>query len=210
MQSAAVVALALLESVQAFQAPAAAMRSTSRGSVDFNKSRLMMMMGMMMMMMIAAEPRVCAMVVLRLQTVRVCAAAVYLRAVARVERVGAARFTIAAVPSATEHAISPFRPEPLLCRAPLVDKGAVVLKPSVSCRVSIGRDAPQASSRHFHSTFKQPTAMRVPTIIVLSTMCLFGWSSAAGLRGIPTDADSAAHRRLQNDRAFIHKGCSTK
>merc|ERR1719454_540533 len=66
------------------------------------------------------------------------------------------------------------------------------------------------SSRHFHSTFKQSTAMRVPTIIVLSTMCLFGWSSAAGLRGIPTDADSAAHRRLQNDRAFIHKGCSTK
>merc|ERR1719181_1092577 len=43
-----------------------------RGSVDFNKSRLMMMMGMMMMMMmIAAEPRVCAMVVLRLQTFRV-------------------------------------------------------------------------------------------------------------------------------------------
>jgi len=114
-----------------------------RGRVDFNKS---MMMGMMMMMMIAAEPRVCAMVVLRLQTFRVCAAAVYLRAVARVERGGAARFTIAAVPSATEHAISPFRPEPLLCRAPLVDKGAVVLKPSVSCRVSIGRDAPQASS----------------------------------------------------------------
>merc|ERR1719181_100143 len=109
-----------------------------RGSVDFNKS--------MMMMVIAAEPRVCAMVVLRLQTFRVCAAAVYLRAVARVERVGAARFTIAAVPSATEHAISPFRPEPLLCRAPLVDKGAIVLKPSVSCRVSIGRDAPQASS----------------------------------------------------------------
>jgi len=117
-----------------------------RGSVDFNKSRLMMMMGMMMMMVIAAEPRVCAMVVLRLQTFRVCAAAVYLRAVARVERVGAARFTIAAVPSATEHAISPFRPEPLLCRAPLVDKGAIVLKPSVSCRLSIGRDAPQASS----------------------------------------------------------------
>jgi len=116
-----------------------------RGSVDLNKSRLMMVM--MVMMMIAAVPRVCAVVVLRLQTLRACAAAVYLRAVARVvERVGATRFTIAAVPSATEYAISPFRSEPLLCRAPLVDKGAIVLKPSVSSRVSIGRHAPQASS----------------------------------------------------------------
>lgn len=49
--------------------------------------------------------------------------------------------------------------------------------------------------------------MSTPTIILF---CVLASSSAAGLRGSPTDADSAAHRRLQNDLAFIHKGCSAK
>merc|ERR1711924_200151 len=42
-----------------------------------------------------------------------------------------------------------------------------------------------------------------PATIFLLTICLFESSSAAGVRGITT-------RRLQNEPAFIHKGCSEK
>lgn len=109
-----------------------------RVSIALNKS----MMLMMAMVMIAAVPRVCAVVVLRLQTGQVAAAAVYLRVVARVLEilVVATHLTIAAVPTATEHAmLGIFWSESLLFRTPLVDKGRIILKPP-------GSDAPQASS----------------------------------------------------------------
>lgn len=109
-----------------------------RVTIDLDKSMLLMMA----MVTIAAVPRVCAVVVLRLQTDQVAAAAVYLRVVARVLEilVVATHLTIAAVPTTTEHAmLGIFWSESLLFRTSLVDKGWIILKPP-------GSDTPQASS----------------------------------------------------------------